>query len=412
MVCLTTSWMVRVLARLVQQSKPSPNVRLQVASWPDDAPRGAVAAFCREHGVSPSWFHKVRSQARASGPFAVLAPQSRRPRSSPHAIGDDMVALVLTTRERLRVDGHDFGPLSVESTLVRAGVQPPSRATIARIFTRAGVVVPEPGKKPRSAMRRFVYPAPNCLWQIDATEWSLANGRTVAVFQLIDDHSRLALASHVATGETAAGAIEVVQAAIVKHGVPQRFLSDNGRAFNSTRMGSTSRLVRYLEALGVEPITGKRARPTTQGKNERFHRTLHAYLNAREPAATIAELQTLVNAFDEHYNTKRAHQSLGRNTTPLEAWNATAPAPPPQPGDDAQASNWTGVERKVDRTGTIRLDGARYLIGREHAGTRVLVVTRTSTITVFNDEGTQIAERARADPGTLYVGSVHVDRET
>lgn len=323
-----------------------------------------------------------------------------------------MVALVLATREQLRVEGHDFGPLSVQFTLERAGVQPPSRATIARIFSRAGVVVPEPKKKPRSAMRRFVYPAPNCLWQIDATEWSLANGRKVAIFQLVDDHSRLALASLVATGETAAGAIAVVQAAIAKHGAPQRFLSDNGRAFNSTRMGSTSRLVRYLTSQGVQPITGKIASPTTQGKNERFHQTLHRYLNARGPANTIAELQTLVDAFDEHYNTRRAHQSLARNTTPLEAWNATPPAPSPQPSADTHDIDWAGRERKVDRTGTIRLDGTRYLIGREHAGTRVLTITTDTTLTVFNDDGTLIAERPRASPGTPYIGNVHVVSET
>ncbi|WP_436406764.1 DDE-type integrase/transposase/recombinase [Corynebacterium variabile] len=66
------------------------------------------------------------------------------------------------------------------------------------------------------------------MWQIDGTERPLANGRTCVIFQLIDDHSRLALASHVDTGETAAGALAVVNKAIDTHGVPQKFLSDNG----------------------------------------------------------------------------------------------------------------------------------------------------------------------------------------
>ena len=80
---------------------------------------------------------------------------------------------------------------------------PPSRATLARIFSRAGVVVPEPKKKPRSAFRRFVYPAPNCCWQIDGMDWTLAGGKGVVIISLIDDHSRLALASLDATGEPA-----------------------------------------------------------------------------------------------------------------------------------------------------------------------------------------------------------------
>ncbi|XUK63509.1 hypothetical protein ABMA10_16205 [Plantibacter sp. RU18] len=78
----------------------------------------------------------------------------------------------------------------------------PSRATLARIFVRAGVVEAEPRKRPRSAFRRFVYPAPNCLWQIDATEWTLTDGSLCTIFQIIDDHSRLALASLVARAET------------------------------------------------------------------------------------------------------------------------------------------------------------------------------------------------------------------
>src|SRR6185295_2112899 len=104
-------------------------------------------------------------------------------------------------------------------------------------FVRAGVVIPEPKKEPRSAYRRFVYPNPNGCWQIDATEWILASGRKVVVFQLIDDHSRLALASLAASGATSEAAIRVVDLAMSRHGVPQKFLSDNGSALNPTRRG-------------------------------------------------------------------------------------------------------------------------------------------------------------------------------
>ena len=190
-----------------------------------------------------------------------------------------MEALALTTREQLKKAGFDHGPLSVAAKLRRQGVEPPSRATLARIFTRAGVIVPEPRKKPRSAYQRFVYPEPNACWQIDSTQWLLADGTKVAIFQLIDDHSRFALASLVASGETSEAAVRIVTLAISRHGVPQKFLSDNGAAFNPTRMGRTGALVQFLKSLGVVPITGKPFKPTTQGKNERFHRTLHKYLN-------------------------------------------------------------------------------------------------------------------------------------
>ena len=86
----------------------------------------------------------------------------------------------------------------------------------------------EPRKRPRSAWRRFVYPAPNACWQLDATEYVLAGGRKAVIFQLQDDHCRPAVASLVAPGETSDAAIAVFDKGVAAHGVPQRLLTDNG----------------------------------------------------------------------------------------------------------------------------------------------------------------------------------------
>ena len=88
-------------------------------------------------------------------------------------------------------------------------------------------------------------------------------------------------------------------------------------------------------ALGVEPITGKPYKPTTQGKNERFHQTLFRYLDKQPLADTLAELQAQVDAFDHIYNTERPHQGLPGRVTPQTAWEATAKveAPRPDPRD-------------------------------------------------------------------------------
>lgn len=129
-------------------------------------------------------------------------------------------------------------------------------------------------RNPRSAWRRFVYPAPNACWQLDATEYVLAGGRACVIVQLIDYHSRYAVASHVARGETSAAAIILFDNAVNAHGVPQRLLSDNGAALNPSRRGHLGRLVGHVAALGVQAITGKPYRPSTQGKNELFHQTL------------------------------------------------------------------------------------------------------------------------------------------
>jgi len=80
----------------------------------------------------------------------------------------------------------------------------------------------------------------------------------------LSDDLRKAL--HAAVGETSRDALRVVKKAIKRHGVPQRLLTDNGLALNPSRRGFIGQLVEYVYQLGVDPITGKPYKPTTQGK--------------------------------------------------------------------------------------------------------------------------------------------------
>jgi putative transposase len=393
---------------LLFMSKSQPDIRIRhaVATWPDDSPRGAVTAFCRKHNVSRAWFYRVRAAAAEVGPVKALEKRPTLPSTMPTMTAPAMIDLLLGAREELKELGLDHGPLSVMAKLSRQGFRPPSRATVARIFARAGVVVPEPRKKPRSAYKRFVYPQPNACWQIDSTEWQLAGGRKVAIFQLIDDHSRLALASLVATGETSEAAIAVVTLAIERHGAPQKFLSDNGSALNPTRRGRTGALVEFLKARGTEPITGKPYKPTTQGKNERFHQTLHRYLHRQPPAPSIATLQLQVDAFDLYYNNEREHQGLPPGMTPREAWDATPKTPPPAaPETTVAGPDRRSAQRTVNRNGCATILGTHFKLGKEHIGTTVHILYDDAAIMFFGAQGTEIISHPRPQQGTPYVGN-------
>ena len=243
-----------------------PRVRLAVAQWPDDAPRGAVSTFCAEHGISRKSFYALRNRAMTDGPAAVLEPRTRRPTSSPSTLTEEVKDQAVAVRKALEDSGLDHGPISVHEKMRAMGLeQVPSTASLARIFRDAGVARLEPKKKPRSAWRRFVYPAPNACWQLDATGYVLTGGRTCVIFQLIDDHSRYAVGSHVAAGETAEAAIAVFDKAVAAHGVSQKLLSDNGIALNPSRRGIVGQLVAHVERVGVQATTGKPYKPTTQG---------------------------------------------------------------------------------------------------------------------------------------------------
>ncbi len=400
-----------------------PRVRLAISQWPDDAPRGAVTTFCGEHGISRKTFYELRKRAKADGPAAVLEPRTRRPKSSPSKLTDEVKEQAVAVRAALEASGLDHGPISVHEKMHAMGLeQVPSTASLARIFREAGVARLEPKKKPRSAWRRFVYPAPNACWQLDGTEYVLTRGRTCVIFQLIDDHSRYAVASHVAWGETAEAAIAVFDKAVAAHGVPQRLLTDNGAALNPSRRGYIGQLVEHASALGVQAITGKPYKPTTQGKNERFHQTLFRYLDKQSLAETLEQLQAHVDAFDHLYNTERPHQGLPGRVTPLTAWEATPkaepprpkpirrlfdrPAPRPRPAPRMPLDLPAGTRvRRVTTAGTIGLDSVTYMVDVQRAFEHVLVVSDGEKIIVTDTHGEVLAEHTRPSPGIRYVGN-------
>ena len=384
-----------------------PRVRLAIVQWPDDAPRGAVTTFCAEHGISRETFYAIRRRAATEGPAAALEPRSRRPKVSPSRLTDEVARQAIGVRAALERSGLDHGPISVHEKMRALGMEPvPAVSSLARIFRDAGVARLEPRKKPRASYRRFVYPAPNACWQLDGTEYVLTGGRKCVIFQLIDDHSRLAVASHVAWGETSAGAIAVVAKGIAAHGVPQRLLSDNGAALNPSRRGVLGQLVAYVTALGVEPITGKPYKPTTQGKNERFHQTLFRWLDKQPLASSLEGLQEQVDEFDRIYNTERPHQSLPGRITPIQAWEATPKVEPPRPAPRPAPTLPDGIRMtRIRDTGTVVARQIRFHVSRTLTGNLVYLVETDTVLMVFDDQGTLLIEHAWPAPGTKYVGS-------
>ena len=384
-----------------------PRIRLAIARWPDDAPRGSVTTFCLEHGLSRKAFYAIRKRAQTEGQAAALEPRSRRPVVSPNRIADDIKAQAVGVRAALEQSGLDHGPISVHEKMRALGMEPvPAVSSLARIFRDVGVARLEPRKKPRASYRRFVYPAPNACWQLYGTEYVLTGGRKCVIFQLIDDHSRLAVASHVAWGETSAGAIAVVSKGIAAHGVPQRLLSDNGAALNPSRRGVLGQLVAYVTSLGVAPITGKPYKPTTQGKNERFHQTLFRFLDKQPLAASLEELQEQVDRFDQIYNTERPHQALPGRITPAQAWEATPKAEAPRPAARNASLLPDGVRlTRVRDNGTVFAKGTRFHVNRTLFGDVVSLVETVASLQVFDESGTLLIEHPWPTPGTKYVGS-------
>jgi transposase InsO family protein len=383
---------------------------LAIIAFPDERRRGAVTGFCRENGVSTSVFYKIKAQARDHGPDAAASVRPPVARTIANRTSEQLERIALETRAELKRKGWDHGPLSVAAQMRRRGLEPPSRATLARVFTRNGQVAPQPRKRPRSSYRRWSDPRPNGTWQLDGTEWTLdADDGVRVILQVEDDHSRMVLASRVARSENTSDARAVVERAVTVWGPPVRFLTDNAIALNPQRRGRTGAIEKYLRPFGTRAITGRPGKPTTQGKNERLHRTLQRFLEAHRPITDDARLETLIAEFDDHYNTRRPHQSLEPDQTPWQAYHElpkAVPVPPeatPEPPHVKRPKPKTG-DRAVDRSGRIRACGHVIQLGVEHAGQTIHFIADQTTLMIIDPDGVIIATFDRpTTPSTLHL---------
>ncbi len=118
----------------------------------------SVTQVCVDNQISRQTYYRYQRRFRTEG-LAGLNPRSRAPRRRPTQTGEVMVELIVRARKQLEVEGWDNGAISVRSRLLFDRVDPPSARTVHRVLVRAGMVEPNPKKRPRSSYRRFVFPA-------------------------------------------------------------------------------------------------------------------------------------------------------------------------------------------------------------------------------------------------------------
>ena len=282
--------------------------------------------LAREYPISRSWFYELLARYRRDGP-AALEPKSHRPSSCPRQVEQAVVEAILELRAELSASGLDAGPQTILHHLAGRLDKTPSRVTIWRILKRQGLIIPEPHKRPKASFIRFEAELPNELWQTDATEWHLADSSKVEILNLIDDHSRLCLASVAVRTVKAADALHTFYSALEEFGPPARFLSDNAAVFSGKSRRGRVALESELDRLGIECVHSTPYHPQTCGKVERFHQTLKLFLARQAAAESIPHLQLQLDAFRTIYNQQRPHRALdGR--TPFQAFNARLKASP------------------------------------------------------------------------------------
>ena len=357
----------------------------------------------RDYAVSRFWVQTLVKRFAAEGE-AAFEPRSRRPHSNPRSVGLEIEDQIVRLRKTLTKRGVDAGAETIAAHLQTAGVSPvPAVSTIWRILSRRGFVTAQPQKRPRSSWKTFCADQPNERWQADITHWRLADGTEAEILNILDDHSRLNIASVARRVFTGGQVWQVFATAISRCGVPACVLTDNGAVFTGKQRGQGRVALEVQCGLrGIRVSHSRPYHPQTCGKVERFHQTEKKWLTAQPRAATLVGLQHQLDRFTRYYNTVRPHRALSRRT-PAQAYAARPKAVPTGPIIDTHHRVRTDI---IDSGGSITLRHNSRLhhigIGVQLRGTPVTLLVDDLHIRVIHRNTGELIRELILDPTRDY----------
>jgi transposase InsO family protein len=326
--------------------------------------------LCRCFGISPNTAYKWLDRFRTAGTEG-LADHSRRPHNSPLRTPKEMEAAII----KLRGKHPAWGGRKLERRLLDLGLTGvPRPSTITAILKRHHLLDPKESAK-HKAFRRFERAEPNELWQMDFKgEFKLSQGRCYPL-TILDDHSRFAIAL-----EACSRCNKIVtQTAMIKifrrYGLPQWITCDNGSPWGSGGRTYYTALGVWLLRLGVGISHSRPHHPQTQGKDERFHRTLQAEVLRYQNGTTLDDWQLHFDRWRVIYNTERPHQALSM-AVPASRYQPSHRRYPEQlPAIEYGPSD---IVRKVRGYGHIKYAGREYHVGKPFHGLHVALRPTTT----------------------------------
>src|SRR3984893_8234164 len=242
-----------------------------------------VRQLCRRFSISAKTAYKWLARYAAGGTEA-LADHSRRPRTTPGQTSAEVEAAVLAVREQHPA----WGGRKIRARLQTLGeADVPAASTITAILRRHGLIDPDEAAQHR-AFERFEHAAPNDLWQMDFKgHVAMADGRRCHPLTVLDDHSRYAVGLRACADERGPTVQEELTKLFRVYGLPRRMLMDNGSPWGDEGGQPYTAFTVWLLRLDVAVSHGRPYHPQTQGKDERFHRTLRAEVLRERPVGGL-----------------------------------------------------------------------------------------------------------------------------
>lgn len=331
-----------------------------------------MSELCRRYGISRVTGYKWRDRFVCSGERG-LEEQSRRPLSCPHQSPAETEDRIVALRgEHPRWGGRKLRRLVQKEGLVKA----PAASTVTKILSRHELLNEIDGAGQPRSFQRFERQSPNELWQMDFKgHVALGDGqRRCHPLSLLDDHSRFGLCLRACADER----LETVQAILIdvfrRYGLPQEMLMDNGAPWGDEGGQPWTRLTAWLVRLGIKVTHCRPRHPETQGKVERWHRTMLAELLC-VMFGDLAEAQSAFDPWRDMYNTIRPHEALDLGV-PADRYRESERRYP----ETLPAIEYgSGVEvRKVQSRGEVHFKGYVLGVSKAFIGDRIGVCATTT----------------------------------
>lgn len=332
-------------------------------------PGANISDLCRRFQITRRTGYKWLDRYSSQG-LEGLRDKSKRPHHFPNQTNSGIEDYII----RLRKNDPEWGSKKLYKLLCNdketgkfKHTTIPSKNTITKILDRNGLIDPNRSKQSKS-FERFVRQYPNELWQMDYKGWFLLlNKQQCNPLTITDDHSRFNICLDACKDQKEITVRNSLTNVFRRYGIPYMILTDNGSPWGAagfdnqdgTRVYST--LERWLIQLNIKLIHGRPYHPQTQGKEERFHRTLKQELINYEQFYDHEHCQKRFNQWREKYNCIRPHESL-EFKTPAELYNpSTRIYPEKMPVYDYFT---TDIKRKVQENGIITFKNQDFRVGK------------------------------------------------
>lgn len=331
-----------------------------------------MSDLCRRYGITRRTGYKWMERYNYHG-MDGLIDRSRRPHHFPNQTESAVEEYVIRLRKgepewgskklyRIMSNDKDSGRYNYEKV--------PCKDTITRILGRNGLIDPNRSKF-FGGFERFVRQYPNELWQMDYKGWfRLLNKQQCHPLTITDDHSRFNICLEACKNQQEQTVKNALINVFRKYGLPYMLLTDNGGPWGSAGVEIEgfkcyTTLEKWLIQLNIKLIHGRPYHPQTQGKEERFHRTLKQELIDHEQFRDHNHCQNRFDLWREKYNCIRPHEALDFKT-PAELYEPSFKIYPEK--IEAYEYEISSLKRKVQNKGIIKFKNREFKVGKAFTG--------------------------------------------